>query len=368
MVYDNAVIGLGPAGASFARLIDSRQYKVIAFDKKDPRHPESHPKPCGGLLSPDALRALSRFDLPIPREVVATPQIFYVKIIDMDTRVTRNYPRFYLNIDRQKFDLWLMSLIPDSVTVCCDTLVTRICPSDGLYKITYRRNGSDHTVTAKSIVGADGARSIVTRTFFNRGLQRLRLSIQEWYPHNSHNPFFSCIFDSHNSDSYAWSLCKDGYIIFGGAYRIGSARKAFDRQKEKLAQYGVSLPAPVKREACLVRRLHSFSGIDLGHENVLLLGEAAGFVSPSSYEGISGAMDSARLLSRVFNQDHIGILKRYKKAAWRMRLKYSMKVLKSAVLCSPFLRRLIMKSGINTIDVIDKQPPIAGKIPSGIIS
>ena len=33
--YDIAIIGLGPAGATLARLLDQK-YRVIAIDKKDP--------------------------------------------------------------------------------------------------------------------------------------------------------------------------------------------------------------------------------------------------------------------------------------------------------------------------------------------
>ena len=235
MTYDIAVIGLGPAGASFARLVDSNRYKVIAFDRKDAGHPEMHAKPCGGLLSPDALRALARFNLPIPEGVVAAPQIFYVKTIDMDSGITRNYPRFYLNIDRRRFDLWLMSLIPERVTVCAGAEVTRIRKTGNTYEIDYRRGSREDTIKAGYIVARpDGARSVVYRTFFCSSKRSLMLSIQEWYPHDGHNPFFSCIFDNENSGSYAWSLSKNGFFIFGGAYDIRGARRAFNNQKQKL--------------------------------------------------------------------------------------------------------------------------------------
>jgi len=55
-LYDIAIIGLGPAGATLARLLD-RKYKVVAIDKKYSRIT----KCCGGLLSPDAQKILAFF-------------------------------------------------------------------------------------------------------------------------------------------------------------------------------------------------------------------------------------------------------------------------------------------------------------------
>lgn len=51
-VFDVAIIGLGPSGATFARLLDPR-LKVLALDKKDNTE-NSFQKPCGGLLAHDA--------------------------------------------------------------------------------------------------------------------------------------------------------------------------------------------------------------------------------------------------------------------------------------------------------------------------
>lgn len=39
--------------------------------------------------------------------------------------------------------------------------------------------------------------------------------------------------------------------------------------------------------------------VSLGRDGAFLIGEAAGFISTSSFEGISFAMDSARLLAEV---------------------------------------------------------------------
>jgi len=349
MLYDIAIVGLGPAGSTLARLLDSRKYRVIAFDCRDPRDPERCAKPCGGLLSPDALRALARFNLAIPEGVVSSPQIFAVKTIDLDTRITRRYPRFYLNVDRQKFDLWLMSLIPESVTICPGTAVTSVRKAGDAYEIACRAQGREHTVSARYVVGADGARSVVSRMLFGLRRESLLLALQEWTPHDGQNPFFSCVFDRRNPESYSWSLCKGGFCLLGGAYPLRGARRIFEDQKQRLREYGLDLPAALRREACLVRRLRRPGDIRLGCGNALLIGEAAGFISPSSLEGISGALQSAQRLSRVFNAGEGQMLKRYGRTTRKLRMKYALKIVKAAVLCCAPLRFLIMKSGLRSV-------------------
>lgn len=101
-IFDVAIIGLGAAGATLSMLLD-KKLKVIAIDKKTTQE-DSFKKPCGGLLSPDAQNAMAKLNLNLPKEVLVDPQIFYVKTIDTSMRITKNYPRFYLNIDRHKFD------------------------------------------------------------------------------------------------------------------------------------------------------------------------------------------------------------------------------------------------------------------------
>jgi len=71
-MYDIAIIGLGPAGATFARLLDPK-FRIIAIDKKREATETSFRKPCGGLLAPDAQKALSKFNLTLPKDVLVDP-------------------------------------------------------------------------------------------------------------------------------------------------------------------------------------------------------------------------------------------------------------------------------------------------------
>lgn len=227
-MYDVVIIGAGPAGATLARLLKPG-HSVAVIDKKR-SDGNGFRKPCGGLLAMDAQKSLSRFDLTLPKEVLVDPQIFAVRTIDLKTRILRHYQRFYVNLDRHKFDLWLKSLIPERVDVFDDSTCSSICHDDDGYIINLRTNGLTQSIKAKYLVGADGANSMVRRYLYPKKTIRKYVSIQQWFTGVTLNPFYSCIFDPDNTDCYSWIISKDGYFIFGGAYPPKDCRRRFENQ------------------------------------------------------------------------------------------------------------------------------------------
>ncbi len=351
-VYDIAVIGLGPAGSTFCRLV-SDKYTIAAIDPKN-NTPNSFMKPCGGLLSSDAQKAFACFDMTFPKEIIVDPQIFTVKTIDVKTGLIRNYQRFYINFDRHKFDMWLKSLIPENVNVFDESCMS-IEKEFDCYKVSYRNNqGEIHSIKAKYLIGADGAKSIVRNTFFPEYKFRKYVAIQQWFEECHPNPFYSCIFDAETSDCCSWSVSKDNSFIFGGAFKQKDCRKMFELQKDRLKRYGFKFGTPIKTEACLVMRPKSISNFCSGRNDIFLLGEAAGLVSPSSLEGISSAIISAKKLSDVFNSGATDKNKLYRLKIMPQILKLFFKLFKCHFMYNPFLRMLVMKSGLNSIKVIEK--------------
>mgnify|MGYP002574052503 CR=1 FL=1 len=138
MQYDAAIIGAGPAGATFARRLaqQSPELKILLLDAQD----EGHKKPCGGLLAPDAQKTLAHFDLVLPKSVLADPQIFAVETMDLRTRRVRYYQRYYLNMDRYAFDRWLVSLVPPTVEIVRGRC-TAVSRTDGGFALTVRALG-----------------------------------------------------------------------------------------------------------------------------------------------------------------------------------------------------------------------------------
>jgi len=139
-MYDIAIIGAGPAGATLARRLGS-QYRVLLVDRRrmdlDPAESPIS-KLCGGLLAPAAQRELARQGLGIPQAVIAGPQLFAVRTLDLAADLERLYQRFYVNVDREAFDRWLVSLVPESVERCWGWSLSAIETDDEAPTLTFR--------------------------------------------------------------------------------------------------------------------------------------------------------------------------------------------------------------------------------------
>ena len=63
-------------------------------------------------------------------------------------------------------------------------------------------------------------------------------------------------------------------------------------------------------------------------------------------------MLSGRMLAKAFDKDSpAGIAKAYRRASKRLRFKLFTKTIKRKILCSPALRYLIMKSGVQSVKI-----------------
>ena len=344
--YDIVIIGAGPAGATLARMLDCEKYSILVIDGAENRE-----KVCGGLISPDAQYVLAKYDICLPSEILASPQLFSVRTIDLSDGLTRYYRRNYLNVNREKFDEFLRSMIPervDTLKARCEALVSE---ADG-FLLTICEGA---VVRCKYLVGADGASSIVRKSLFKEQKIHKYTAIQEWYEAKNENPYYSCVFDNDTSDGCSWIFFKDGELVFGGAFDIKNSKEAFEAQKEKLVKLGVVpesvFASPKKIEACLVSRPKITNGIFLGDDRAFLIGEAAGFISPSSFEGISYAMLSAEKLASSMNtaDSPEEIKKKYRKSAIKLIFKVIVKCVKRPFMYNRFLRRMVMKSGVTAI-------------------
>ncbi|MBN1362408.1 MAG: FAD-binding protein [Sedimentisphaerales bacterium] len=348
------IVGAGPAGATLARLI-GRRYRVLLVDKRpfdtSPAHPGAG-KCCGGLLAPDAQRMLSTLGLGLPKDVLEEPQLFVVKAVDLRQGLERYYQRHYINMDRQKFDAWLLSLVPAGVEVRTNCrLVSWTREREG-FALTLMHGNRSQSAHARLLVGADGANSRVRRQLFPQKPLPLRyIAIQEWVERDHDLPYFTSLFDREITDYYGWTIPKADHLLIGAALHPGRQAVArFALLKERLRRYGFTCGRTVRRESAFIVR-PTARDVRTGANGIALLGEAAGWISPSSAEGFSYAFRSALALAEALHETPSGFERRYHEKTRRLWGNILLKSWKSRVMFNPALRRAIMKSGLESVRI-----------------
>jgi geranylgeranyl reductase len=318
-MYDVTIIGGGPAGATLARLIGSK-YKVLLLERRTFEQPlcNGYQKCCGGLLDPDAQNMLAKFGLGLPKNVIASPQMFAVRAIDFDNSIERYYQRHYVNVYREEFDKWIESLIPGEVDIKNRSLYRSHDIFDDHIRIKYSRDGENLEANSKIIVGADGACSAVRRhSFREKDTPKMYIALQEWFENTEKINYYGALFDKEVTDFYSWIIPKDNYLIIGSALEPkNTPYKKFLLLKEKLKRHGFELGKSIRRNGAHLFRPQSNKQIHTGSGRIALVGEAAGF-----------------------------------RKTVRLERNITIKILKSPFMYNKLLRKLVMKTGFKSVNV-----------------
>ncbi len=354
-MFDVIIIGSGPSGAHCAKRLGlQNKLKVAVIDARDFSALKRTHKACGGLLSSHAQKALRQEGITIPDELKVEPQLNKVNTYDFSNHLHRFYPRSYINMDRIKFENWLISLIPNNVSLLYSTRVLSITETPQGFQLELIHNKQKSSLECKILVGADGADSIVSRTLFSKRKQAQRyICMQEHYLTSKVQTSYYGIFDQSITDYYSWALQKDKTIIIGSAMRIDQqVHQNFETFRNKLlCDTDLELNELKSTEAAIVLRPRSIKELNYHCGQAALIGEASGTISPTSAEGFSYAFRSARTLSDCLNRYGATekALKIYDLKCMKLRFSIALKLMKLPFMYHLHLRKWVMLSGITSI-------------------
>lgn len=289
--YDTIVIGAGPAGIMAARAAAERGSVLLADTSPLPRD-----KSCGGMLNEYAQDFLK--DEGMPRDLVLDPEYVNFRYWDWDRDIRKPTQLRFKNIDRRGFDAWLTELLPTTVEKAPRTSLVGLEQDDGIVSATLKNGGNPHVVSCNNLIGADGARSAVRRTL-GVGSIATYVTVQDFVVLDGEiEPFFDCIYMRDIGDSFAYSYVvpKGDRAIVGSVF-YPHTRKPHERHAQAIEALKLRLPLgpKIKREGGVALHVRAAEDVVPGQGNVVLAGEAGGFMSPTSGEGISYAMNSGRM-------------------------------------------------------------------------
>jgi menaquinone-9 beta-reductase len=298
---DVVVVGAGPAGSAIAAALARGGASVLLVEAS--AHPR--PKACAEYASPRIVEELSRVGLPLEAWRPAA-----VPLAGMDLRAggrrtriayaDRHGPRSAWGLDRRRFDALLAEHAAASGAILEERTraIDLVAEGRRVRGVRLRHaGGREETVRAGWVIGADGARSSVSRLLGVdapvRAPRRLGL-VAHYEPVDGLGDHG----EMHAADGWYVGLAPVADALnVGMALPMGPAGPA----EERFAAAIAALPAVAARLAGS-RRVGPIRGAaPIGHRvrrvagpGWLLVGDASGFVDPFTGEGIHRALRGAR--------------------------------------------------------------------------
>jgi digeranylgeranylglycerophospholipid reductase len=304
---DVAVVGAGPAGSMSARAIAERGYSVTVYEKG----PLKREKPCGGGVSD---RVEKEFNLD-PKErfwdrfcegiFLCSPQNRTIGLIDQEGG------KGYL-VMREKFDYYLVKKALEAGAEFTENTYAEPFVKDGKIKGIKAKG---EVIESDIVIACDGTPSRIARKLniyhgnqynqaatFQYQMKMDNEDINEKIGNNM-EIYFGHKWAPHG---YSWIFPKNGIVTVGNGTWLYALRKFKTNLKKCLDVFIREHPVAsekIKNAEILYPQsaMIGFYGIvnPIYLDNFMIAGDAAGFVSVPTGEGIYYAMASGRIAGEV---------------------------------------------------------------------
>jgi digeranylgeranylglycerophospholipid reductase len=314
--YDAVICGAGPSGATAAKYMAEKGLTILLLDKSSfPRD-----KPCGGALRPINIEEFEYLKSGIQKipHVICKRVKMYSPSLSHFVDYNPNKAVMY-NVQRKHFDAMLVNYAKDAGAEFLENAMVKNvkAKNDGHY--LQLQNGKE--ISGKVVIGAGGMHDPVARFLRKKeGLpekwpkSEIGLSVVAEYEVpgdfiiDRYGEEFASYFHlkPNNLYGYAWTFSKRDALNIGfGAYWADMKKVDIGKQyaqylallrKEKLIPKDLLQVKP-KGGLIPLRGAIKTSYSD----GMLLIGDAAGFVSPIGGDGIFYGMCSGRIAAEVVN-------------------------------------------------------------------
>jgi geranylgeranyl reductase family protein len=284
-----AIIGAGPAGATLAYDLQQAGLKPVILDQAVfPRN-----KVCAGGLTVKAFKFLPPDLDPVLENEIRRVQLSF----NLGRTFTKGSPQPLLyTVARPRFDAFLVDRLRSAAADFWDgerVETITAAPGGSATIVTSRR-----VIRARVLVGADGARSLVARSLGLQPVDYWHLGLQAEVPlelmrQPAQDLAQTVVLDLGTmADGYAWVFPRGQTLVIGVGGPLSQGRR-LKRYHDRLLSYLGLKARPFPLAAHLLP--HRVSPRPVLADRVLLVGDAAGLVDFWTGEGISFALQSARL-------------------------------------------------------------------------
>jgi flavin-dependent dehydrogenase len=286
-----AVVGAGPAGSTLARRLAEDGAVVTMFDASHPRE-----KPCGGGVTARGLSLLphgGRND-PLRARLITSCGLESAQ----GHRVTLDLARPMAVASRRELDGWLLRRALEAGAVLVEERVAAVSPRS-------IRTSAGRDARFDLVVGADGAGSIVRRTFLGPIPKERLMMAAGWFA-SGDAPMLVRFLGG--VAGYLWLFPRPDHVGVGICAPLGAmpTRALLARLEHEVARwfpalasldgerYAHTIPSPTTEPRSI---------LEIAGDAWALVGDAAALADPITGEGIYFALRSADVLADVLRQD-----------------------------------------------------------------
>ena len=287
--YDVAVVGAGPAGSTFARHMAEEGFKVALLEKKKEI---GVPLQCAGLLG----KKIKKVNI-LPDEFIINPVngAFLHSPEDTVLSVSKEKPEAYV-VDRIGYDKFLAQLALDSgAELFLNHRVEKVDSAEGV--ITLKNN--ETKISAEVVVGADGHSSIVSDAF-NLPAESFQAAqyLIDVGEKRFQKDYVHLYVDSRVSPGFLWAI-----PLSESTARVGLFADANYQQLTVILNELLTKRSELKGATILKKYYGVIPKYNpqkkLVKDKVILLGDAASQVKPTTGGGLIMGFSCAEIASRA---------------------------------------------------------------------